>query len=139
LQNSFQKIQRFFLPKSETFFESSSGFLLKNDKNFRQNFKNSRVENVENKNVEHQFLNTRDATFSINLGENQKILSMLLVEQELSKYLVSKFVLKYNIRPWGVFHPVCCWCMLLWVVSSVYVAGNCGNQSFPEMPSHFRK
>ncbi len=41
-------------------------------------------------------------------------------EQELSKYLVSKFVLKYNIKPWGVFHPVCCWCMLLWVVSGVF-------------------
>ncbi len=32
-----------------------------------------------------------------------------LFEQDLSKYLVSKFVLKYNIKPWGVFHPVCYW------------------------------
>ncbi len=68
----------------------------------------------------HRFLNTLDATFRTNLGENRKFLSMLWYEQELSKYLVSKFVLKYNIKPWGVFHPVCCWSMLLWVVSGVF-------------------
>ena len=30
---------------------------------------------------------------------------MLWFEQEVSKYLVSKFVLKYNIKPWEYFHP----------------------------------
>jgi hypothetical protein len=67
-----------------------------------------------------KFLNTLDSTFSINLGENWNFLSMLQFEQELSKYLVSNIVLKYNIKPWGCFHPVYCWCMLLWVVSSVF-------------------
>ncbi len=56
----------------------------------------------------------------MNLGENRNFLPMLWFEQELSKYLVSKFGLKYNIKSWGAFHPVCCWRMLLWVVSSVF-------------------
>jgi hypothetical protein len=34
---------------------------------------------------------------------------------DLSEYLVTKFMLKYNIKPWGVFHPVAvgvCYCGL---------------------------
>ena len=68
--------------------------------------------------VVHRFLHTLDTTFSLYWGENRKILSMLRFEQEASKYLVSKFVLKYNIKPWEYFHPVCCWRMLRWIASS---------------------
>ncbi len=55
----------------------------------------------------HWYLNIQDVTFSVNLGENRKFVPMLWFEQELSKYLVSKFVLRYNIKSWGLFHPVC--------------------------------
>ncbi len=37
----------------------------------------------------------------------------------LSNYLVSKFVLKYNINLGKYFHPIGCWWMLLWVASVV--------------------
>ena len=46
-----------------------------------------------------------DATFSIYWSESRKILSMVGFEHKLSKNLVSKFVLKYNIKPWGIFSP----------------------------------
>jgi hypothetical protein len=71
----------------------------------------------------HQFLNTLDATFSINLGENQKFLSMLWFVLDLCKYLVLKFVLKYNINPWGLFTLFAvgiCYCGLYLVYLEIY-------------------
>ncbi len=43
------------------------------------------------------------------LGCNLIFLSMIQFEQELSKYLVSKFSLIFNIKPWGMYSP----CLLL--------------------------
>ncbi len=66
--------------------------------------------------AKHRFLNTLDATFSINWRKKLELFVQLQVEQELSKYLVSKCVPKYNIKPWGMFSP----CLLL-----VYVTVGC--------------
>jgi hypothetical protein len=67
---------------------------------------------------DQRFLNTLDSTFSINWGENWNFLSMLDLSRiqvnTLSQSLCSNIT--YNIT----FHSVCCWCMLLWVVSSVF-------------------
>jgi len=41
--------------------------------------------------VNHQFRHTLDATFSAYWGENRIFMLLLWLEQELSKYLVSKF------------------------------------------------
>ena len=74
---------------------------------------------AEKRNSKWWVIDLLDVTFSLYWGENIKILYMLRFEQEVSKYLVSKFVLKYNIKPWEYFHPVCCWRMLRWIASSV--------------------
>ena len=71
--------------------------------------------------LQHRSLHTLDTTFGVYWGENRKSLLMPWFKLKPSKYLVSKFVLRYNIKPWGIFHPVSYWCMLLWIVFSYYV------------------
>ena len=72
----------------------------------------------------HRFLHTLEATFGIYWGKNRKILLMPQFEHKLSNYHISKFVLKYNINLGKYFHPICFWCMLLWITPNQYVKIN---------------